>query len=68
MYIAILIIASANFLIQSLLRLLLCEDKEDLVRKSGTFGALKHGIWCGLQDDFFLFRFPDYVYQFRCGL
>lgn len=55
MYIDILIIASANSLIQSLLHLSLCEDKEDLVRKSGTFGALKQVIWCGLQDDFFLF-------------
>ena len=44
MYIDILIIASANFPIQRLLRLFLCEDKEDLVRKSGTFCAPKHDI------------------------
>ena len=55
MYIDILVIAFTNFLYLRCLRLFLCEDKEDLVRKFGTFGALEKGFWCGLQDDFMSF-------------
>ena len=55
MYIDILVIASTNFLYLRYLPPFLCEDMEDLVRKFGTFGALKSVIWCGLQDDFMSF-------------
>ena len=48
MYIDILVIAFTNFFYLRYLLFFLCEDKEDLVRKFGTFGALKCGIWCGL--------------------
>lgn len=55
MYIDILVITFTKFLYLRHLPLILCEDKEDLVRKFGTFGALEKGFWCGLQDDFMSF-------------
>ena len=55
MYIDILVITFTKFLYLRHLPLFLCEDKEDLVRKFGTFGALKCGIWYGLQEDFLSF-------------
>ena len=55
MYIDILVIAFTKLLYLRHLPFILCEDKEDLVRKFGTFGALEKGFWCGLQDDFMSF-------------